>query len=213
MKKKKKKAIFLGLVLIAGILALGFFLLNKKTLKPSSQEVSSPSTTLSPAPSLPPSKNLEGFDLEDKKGGILGGQHYLTEIKFGQHEGYERVTISFTASSETSEIPFYQTHLYNNEAKPFYDLKGNDISKNLGTERIEVWLSDTRDYSLEAEVPRKTYQGEELITPSGQVVSKILLFHPADDNSLVILVGLLKKSPYKVFTLKNPLRLVIDVQI
>lgn len=203
---KTKLVIFISLLAVG---VLGFLLIRKFYIgKPEKEEAPSPAPQIQPEEeeitTLP-----EGFDFEEKTGSELSGFFFLKDINWGGHQDYERVVLTFQPKDK-SPIPFHRVSLKDNKKDPLEDAK-DDVLKDLGNFRLEVYLSDTIDYDISQIPPIATYKKGTLNIQS-VLVNKIKVFHPQEDNTLIILIGLNQKTPFKISSLTSPSRVVIDLK-
>jgi len=214
MKKKQKlNILFGGLVfLVLGATVL-FWRFGGKNQTP----LTSPTPTPSSQPNLEElneEKLPEGYDYEEKTGGSLGGFFFLKDITWGRHEDFERVVITVLPQNK-NPLPFYKISLKDNNKDPLPDSENGTIDKNLvkdlGEFRLEVYISDISAYDISQMPPKQIYTKGDLNVQS-DYISKIKVYYPKEDNTLIILIGLKEKTPFKTTALKDPSRIILDLR-
>ncbi len=146
------------------------------------------------------------FNLSDKSGGDVELM-ILRDIRFGKHPTFERLVLEFVPQKNNPEkgIPRYQTKYEN---PPYFDNEDNLIPL-IGAYYLEIYYNaEVADLSVEPY--KEVYNGPKTFTPNYSVTKRAKFVNTYEHNSLILLVGLSKKAPYRVLNLKNPERIVVD---
>lgn len=149
-------------------------------------------------------ESLEGFDLSTKENPPSGGSYVLNNIEFGSHDNYERLVITLSGGKN----PSYRISEVDNAKTPLLGNKNENLSSDLSSFRIQAELYDVTDFNVESGA--KTYAKGDF-DARGEVFGKVKLFYPMADNTITILAGLKKQTPFKIIILQDPTRIVIDV--
>lgn len=108
-------------------------------------------------------------------------------------------------SEVRDEAPYTEIVEVDNSKSPF-PRRGVVIDPSWGAARIDIMISDcyAYDFPLNEELP-------VMMPPEGTVATKMGLHPTFDDAVLGFSVGLKEPAPYEVFTLTDPVRIVVDV--
>lgn len=211
MKKRKKIKIF---AVILAVFVFGGIFLFLKLNKKENQNLPQTTSPLLPQPTIKEEKLPEGFDYEEKTGGKLGGFFFLKDINWGKHEDFERVTIT-VIPQDKNPLPYYKVSLKENSKDSLPGSENvavdQDLLRELGQFRLEVYISDISAYDISQTIPKQVYTKGDLDIQS-EFINKIKVYYPKEDNTIVILIGLKNKIPFKTFTLQNPSRIVVDLK-
>ncbi len=144
---------------------------------------------------------------------LFGGSEeimILRDIKFENLADSERVVLEFVGQkiNPGTGIPRYHTGY---GILPYLDLEGNMVPVE-GTHWVDlacnssfVDISPPGGYIL-------VYTGQQDIHPGLDVIKQVRFVNPYEDNTLILLIGLAKRTPYRVLELLSPPRLIIEVQ-
>lgn len=205
---------------------------SQPTLTPSAAAASelrlprSPTATLpSAAPTLPPPTATQRPDTptpppstpagsmstldasvyfnEARSVGELGDTWSLSDLRIGIHP--EIVRLVWEMQDDRDTAPLTRVVEVDNTQSPFPS-RGSLYDPSWGAARIDIMLSDVYAY----DVPL----GDQLPTslPDSSVVTKIGLHPTFDDALLGFSIGLARPAPYEVFSLTDPVRIVVDVR-
>ena len=134
--------------------------------------------------------------------GSIGEVWSLSDLRLGIHPDKVRVVWEVSGNDEGS--PFIQVIEVDNATSGFP--KGSDsIDPSWGQARIDVMISDCYAYDLAL---------NDILPINGAgnpLVTKVDLHPTFDDATLGFSIGLREPAVYKVFTLTDPVRLVIDI--
>lgn len=132
----------------------------------------------------------------------------LEDIRFG-HGDYERLVIQFTSPAYEPHygIPRYRLRYL---TPPYSDLEGNPVPLD-GDYLLEITFSGNKADLSPPEGYVQVYAGPEDFSPGFGVIKQARLVPAYELNTMILVVGLGRHSPYKVLELSNPPRLVVDV--
>lgn len=151
-------------------------------------------------------------DLPFTSGPFEGGAEevmVLSDIRFGDQGGYERVVVEFgsQAASSAEGVPAYQA---TRGAAPYYDAEGNLVPL-YGPYYIEVRAAASRA-DLSTDPPREEYTGPEYIEPGMDLFYSIEFVPSYEDNTIILLMDMGDSYPFRVTELSDPSRIVIDIE-
>lgn len=134
-----------------------------------------------------------------QQGGRLGTIWNLADVRYHSHPN--RLRVVWEMAEPADHVPLFKVVEVDNVANPFP--QGHDPS--WGAARIDLVMSDVYayDFPLSQRLP--------FIPPDNPQVTRIGLYPTFSDAHLGFSIGLKEPSPYKVYELKNPVRIVIDV--
>ncbi|MBF4694581.1 AMIN-like domain-containing (lipo)protein [Fusibacter ferrireducens] len=155
-----------------------------------SNNTSSSSTSNSTTTSTPPIKPTGFVKTGSFKGGVITDGQDINSIRYGNHDQFERIVIDLTEWQKTNADG---SAVKVNEACHYEATISSD-----GLE-VQVVLSGVRAASAVAPIFAKSSNIESLG-----------VYYPSDDSTIGLSVKLKKPSSYKVFSLKEPGRIVID---
>ena len=166
---------------------------------------SAPTTTVTTlAPTTTTTVPFNGT-IDSKSGDFAGNPGgLLIDVRTGKHSGFTRVVWELDGATGA---PWYQIGYAD---PPFANVADDQIPVN-GNAFIRVVFSPGNRYDLTD--PNNiflVYQGSEAITVNqGSVVQVVFI----DDFEATMewVVGLSAQKPFHVFTLENPVRLVVDI--
>lgn len=154
-----------------------------------------PSPTVLKTPTIQPASLLNVL----QTGGALGRIWTLADIRSDVKPNYVRVVWEM---KEKDDIPprFQVTEVLNAEKPP----PGGPVP-TLGQARIDVILSDVsaRGFPLRDRLAR--------MPGDNPLVTKIDLLRLEDDSLLGFAIGLKRPAVYEIYTLTDPVRIVVDV--
>jgi hypothetical protein len=134
-----------------------------------------------------------------RQGGSLGKIWNLADVRYHLHP--DRLRVVWEMAEPGDHTPLFRVVEVDNAADPFP--LGHDPS--WGAARIDLVMSDVYAYDLPLS------QRLPFIPPDNPVVTRIGLYPTFSDAHLGFSIGLKKPSPYEVYELTNPVRIVIDV--
>jgi hypothetical protein len=131
-----------------------------------------------------------------------GAPTYLTAVRAARHPGFDRVVFEFR-----SGLPGYRVQYV---AGPVVeDGSGEEVGVEGGA-LLEVHMEAASGVDLSGGQARQTYTGPRRIDPATAVLTEIVRVTDFEAN-LDWVIGVRELRPFRVFTLADPARLVVDV--
>lgn len=152
---------------------------------------------------------VEGFGYEDASGGTEEVM-VLKDIRFGDHGTYERAVLEFASQAyyPRSGIPRFTVRY---RPSPYVDEEGNSVDLG-GPFLLEVRFNANKaDLSHPEGEIVMVYTGPDEFSPGLSIISQARLVPAYEHNSMVLLIGLGERVPYRVQEMLGPPRIVIDV--
>ncbi|MFQ5495190.1 MAG: hypothetical protein ACE5EX_07390 [Phycisphaerae bacterium] len=134
--------------------------------------------------------------------GSSGDTWTLADIRVGLHP--ERVRIVWEMSERRDTAPLTEIVEVDNTTTAF-PRRGSLLDPSWGAARIDVMLHDCYAYG----VPLNNML--PIAMSNSQLVTKVGVHPTFDDALLGFSIGLSKPAAYEIFTLTDPVRIVIDV--
>lgn len=131
-----------------------------------------------------------------------GEQSLLTEVRFGVHDGFERVVFEFEGGTDLSYLAEYVE-----EAIP---PSGNPVAVD-GEATLQVTMTPASGVDLSGEEPVETYTGSDRIQPASAALVNELVLVEDFEATLRWAIGLPFRSEVAIDTLDDPHRLVVDI--
>ena len=150
-------------------------------------------------PTSTPTQDSSAYLGVTRQGGRLGAVWSLANVRYGSHPDWLRVVWEMAEPGD--HVPLFEVVEVDNAAEPFP--LGHDPS--WGAARIDLIMSDVYAYDFPVS------QRLPLIPRDNPWVTRIDLYPTFSDAHLGFSIGLKKPLAYKVYELKNPVRIVIDV--
>ncbi len=151
---------------------------------------------------------MNGADTTTKTGAGTGqGVAYLTDVQVARHEGYDRVVFTFN-----NHVPGYQVGYIPKPVKA--DGSGEDVAVD-GSYVVGVRMDPASGVDLTPTSDPKgyteTYTGPKRINAGTPEVTEVV---QTGDFEAVLnwAIGTREKVNFRVLTLDNPARLVVDLQ-
>jgi len=168
---------------------------SESAATPSPTQTPSPSTspTAQPEPELPPFSEGTGRQINR---GPSTAQLVLTDLRTAQHDGYGRVVLEFSGTG----IPGWTVNYVN---KAVQEGSGQPITVD-GDAVLDVFAAGTT-YPADG-----FYSGPKRVAGDG-TVSDVFVGGTFEGDTHVVAGIDGGRKPFRVFTLTNPSRLVIDV--
>lgn len=190
------------------------------TPTPHPPTATSPPATLAPRPSTPtpvpasstpsPTARVVAQPTPDPRAyvgvvqyvGRLGQTWTLRDVRIGVHP--DRVRIVWEMVEDRDTAPYTEIVEVDNRKTPF-PRGGVLFDPSWGEARIDVMISDcsAMGVALNEVLP--------ITLPENPVITKIGIHPTFDDALLGFSIGLRRPVPYQVFTLTDPVRIVVDV--
>ena len=159
-----------------------------------------PTATPTPADAAPPFPDGTG-----RQTGDYGGRRYdllLTDVRAASHDGYDRVVLELKGTGTPGWVANYVD-------EPVKDASGDraDIEAD---SYLDVYARGT---TFDVEHPERPYPGPRLVrVDDGRVTGVYVVgWFEGDTQVLIGMDG--EAVPFRVFTLRDPARLVIDVSV
>jgi hypothetical protein len=174
------------------------------TAPPSSQ--SSPSST-SVSTAVEPELRVGTPSIDSKTSPgwpdrVVGGG-FLTDVRVGRHDEFDRVVFEFDGDPPDHSVRFVELPVHYDPSDEIADLKGDAA--------LLVVMRGTAYDVTDPERPRDTYGGPNRIEPQGTRAIRELLQTSDYEGLLQWAVGLAARTPFAVAQLRDPSRLVIDI--
>jgi hypothetical protein len=134
-----------------------------------------------------------------------GGAALLSAVRASRHEGYDRVVFEFTTASS---LPGYSVSYVDEPVTEDGSGKEVDVA---GDHVLLVRMEHASGVDLTKESAPQTYTGPTRFTPGTPEVTELV--RTGDfEGVLSWAIGMHDKAAFRVLTLGNPARLVVDVQ-
>lgn len=182
------------------------------TEDPAGTAVSTATTKTAPAATTPTVEPTGDVGIPFTSGPFSGGAAevmVLSELRFGDQDGYERVVIEFIgqAANPSDELPLYTVTA---GTPPYYDAEGNLVPL-YGPAYIEVRVNGNKaDLSVDPYV--EVYTGPDYIEPGLDLFYSIEFVPAYENNTLILLLDMVDNYPFRVIELVSPPRLVLDIE-
>ena len=157
-------------------------------------------TTAAPTPSATETPSDFSTDEVSEESEDFG---QLVAVRVGAHEGFDRVVLEFSES-----VPGYTVKYV--ELPVLADGSGDEVDLPDAETAVQIVLTPSSGFDMEA--GEETYTGPNTVTNDN--TNEITGVVSAGDFEAVLswAVGLRNEVPFKVTTLDNPARLVVDFQ-
>ncbi len=232
-KKKRSFIVIIGLIIILFFMACGLLTYiaflkyhkqivyqtkkQQEEINTQEEDASSLSEMLEKDSKMKETAGLEATDEDFKdndfgfisKNGGIADVKILKDIRFGIHDNYERTVLEFTnqKNNPTKGIPRYITRL---GPLPYKDANGNNIKLN-GSYYLQInFNGNIADLSIDT--APIVYKGPDIFNLNYEKIKQVKLVPTYENNSMILLLGLSKKSQYRVLELSKPDRLVLDIE-
>lgn len=134
-----------------------------------------------------------------------GGASLLSAVRASRHEGYDRVVFEFTAASS---LPGYSVSYVD---KPVVEDGSGKQVQVAGDHVVLVRMEHASGADLSKESAPQTYTGPTRFTPGTPEVTELV--RTGDFEAVLSwAIGVHDKVAFRVTTLQNPARLVVDLQ-
>lgn len=178
-----------------------------------------PSSTPSPTPkptSVPPKPDQESGPAAQALTGATygpfsgspedpgGSGSWITDVRSAAHPGHDRVVVEF----DGDYVPAYEVG-YTVTSGPFQDVPG-DVVLIEGEAFLDVWLQGTSGVDMENNYA-PVYTGPDRVRSDTTVVTEVVEIEDFEANVHWI-IGLDESTPFLVWTMDSPSRLVIDIE-
>lgn len=133
-----------------------------------------------------------------------GPPAHLTAVRAGRHQGFDRVVFEFR-----SGLPGYRVQYV--PGPVVEDGSGEEVEVEGGA-LLEVHMEAASGVDLSGGQARQAYTGPRRIDPATGVVTVVVRVTDFEAN-LDWVIGVREVRPFRVFTLTEPARLVVDVSV
>jgi hypothetical protein len=149
---------------------------------------------------------MEGSDTASKTGALSGScPCLLSNVEIGRHEGFDRVVFTFRGDGTPGwKVEYVDPPITEDASGEVVDIDGDAF--------LEVRMEPSSTYDMEAGAP--VYTGPDELRGSDAGASVIQEVEITGDFEAVLhwVIGISDKVDFKVTTLTNPNRLVVDVR-
>ena len=131
------------------------------------------------------------------------GPAFLTAVRVARQDGFDRVVFEFDGGPPGSRVEYV--------ARPITeDGSGEEVTVE-GAAVLQVRMEQAASARLSGENVLLTYTGPKRLRPPGTATVVELVQTGDFEAVLTWVVGTRQRAPFKVTTLRGPLRLVVDV--
>jgi hypothetical protein len=127
----------------------------------------------------------------------------LTAVRVARHEGYDRVVFQFSAVLPGYDVRYVGSALRQDASGKIVSVRGAYVLRIRASRALDADLS-------KAGAPR-TYTGPTRISPRTPEISQLVRIG-AFEGVLTWAVGVRDRVDFRVITLHNPARIVVDVR-
>jgi hypothetical protein len=128
----------------------------------------------------------------------------LSAIRVARHEGYDRIVFQF----RNNILPGYEARYI---ARPVYQDASGRVVAVKGAYILRVRMSPAFDADLNKKGAPRTYNGPLRISPSTPEVAQLVRIG-GFENVLTWALGVRDRVDFRVITLHNPARIVVDLR-
>lgn len=148
-----------------------------------------------------------GFGYGTVQGGS-GGLMLLEDVTFAKNGDYDRVIVELTTGQE--QPPREGACLYSalEGVLPYADIEGNPITIG-GDYYFEITL-DARTADLTLPDAPSVYEGPETFDVDMELIKDAAFVPAYADHTIILVIGLGERAPFRIEELSNPSRIVID---
>jgi hypothetical protein len=167
-----------------------------------SPATSAPAAPKSPLPATEPVKAppFPADTAPDTSAASAGAFLSPVNLRFGVHDGYDRVVLDLEGTGQPGWVSQYVT-------EPRAEGSGSVISL-AGTAYLQTTV---KGVTYPTEPGAKPYIGPQRFSPASAGVVKEVVYGDVFEGQAEVYIGLASKQPFRVFLLENPTRIVIDI--
>lgn len=145
-------------------------------------------------------------DCETSNGGVDGTLMYLTDVRTGTHDTYDRVTFEFSKGDGPVGVPKFE--ISRGEPPLRYDGSGDPMEVD-GESFAQIIFHGGTGVKFEGETPKQTWEGQKEMKPGYPAL--VELEQAGDfEATLSWVAGLSYRSCWTATEMENPVRLVWD---
>jgi hypothetical protein len=164
-----------------------------------------PETTGGTSTSAPTTGGIDPMpeaDTEPKVGEAEGGMTQLVDVRTGRHEGFDRVTFEFDGPRPGYRVEYVEPPITE-------DGSGDEVDV-AGTAFLQIRLEPASGFDMEAGEP--TYDGPRVVDGNGTSVLDEVVRTGDFEAVLTWVAGSSDRVDFRVTTLADPTRVVIDLR-
>lgn len=182
---------------------------------PKVEPTPTPATTSTPSQPSPTPEEESGPASQELAGASYGpftgspedpglGGSWIADVRSAAHPGHDRVVIEF----DGDYVPTYQVACTVTSG-PFRDVPGAVVPIE-GEAFLDVWLQGTSGVDMTNDYA-PVHTGEDRVRSDTRVVTEVVEIEDFEANVRWI-IGLDATTPFLVWTMESPSRLVIDIE-
>lgn len=150
-------------------------------------------------PEEPPVDNDWSADPQTVEANNAGTEQVITDFRVGSHDGYDRVVLELSGTDDPGWMINWVQRAHEQGRGEELDLEGPAfLDVNV------MWVT----YPFDEETEKIAYTGRGL-QETGDIRA---YFDSIFEGQVHLVIGMDQNRPYRVFTLSDPVRVVIDVQ-
>ncbi len=156
----------------------------------------------SPLPATEPAKAppFPADTAPDTSAASAGAFLSPVNLRFGVHDGYDRVVLDLEGTGQPGWVSQYVT-------EPRAEGSGSVISL-AGAAYLQTTV---KGVTYPTEPGAKPYIGPQRFSPASAGIVKEVVYGDVFEGQAEVYIGLGSKQPFRVFLLENPTRIVIDI--
>lgn len=124
-----------------------------------------------------------------------------TDLRFGRHDGYDRVVLDLGGSGQPSWRVEYVGEARGQASGDLIVIDGNAVLQ-----------MDVQGVMYPGEDGAADYEGPDIIAPPPGGAIREVVVDSVFEGTVEIFVGVEAETPFRAYLLENPTRLVLDVQ-
>lgn len=132
-----------------------------------------------------------------------GDTAFLTDVRLGRHEGFERLVFEFDEAAPEYRIEYIDGPVTESPS-------GNEIEV-VGDTYLSVTMSPATSFDLSGDAPEETYEGPDRLASDDTLAIEEIVRTEDFENVTSWVVGMDDALPFGATILDNPFRLVIDI--
>ena len=132
----------------------------------------------------------------------VGGTAYLTEVDAARHEGYDRVVFHFEDHRPGFEVGYVEP--------PVRADGSGEVVPVDGVAVLQVRMNPASVVDLSSSTVREVYTGPDRLAPDTPTVAEVVQVGDFEAYATWA-IGVRDRVPFRVLTLDDPARLVVDV--
>ena len=133
-----------------------------------------------------------------------GETAFLTDVRLGRHEGFERLVFEFDEAAPEYRIEYTDGPVTESPS-------GNEIEVE-GDTYLSVTMSPATSFDRSEDTPEETYEGPDRLGSDDTLAIEEIVRTEDFENVTSWVVGMDDALPFGAIILDNPFRLVIDIR-